>query len=231
MCGMALSGVAQLVTANLPERIDTAEHYLFYLHDRILQEQGVSAVSDEHGTYEYMKILHTFASNGFHVISQPRDKGTTVSGYARRTANQILTLLQNEVPDSKISVIGAGMGAEIAVEVAQIVKEPSVSYVFMGLCDPKVLIRYQTLRGEIYGRFLSIFDVADSCGSCRELFLPLAAGSIYHEVVLSKGMGEGLYYKPLIEWVRPAMYWAVHKELPELISQTSDSLRNEVKKK
>lgn len=223
LVGISLSSAAQLVTAELPERIDTAEHYLFHLHDRIIQEQGVSALSPEHGPYEYMKTLHVFASSGFHVISQPRERGITVSAYASRTANQILTLLQNDVPDTKISVVGAGMGAEIAVEVAQLVKEPKISYVFMGLCDPKVLIRYQTLRGEIYGRFLSIFDEADTCGSCRELFLPLAGGSVYQEEVLQMQLGAGFYYKPHLEWVRPTILWVLGRAEPVSVPAANDT--------
>jgi CubicO group peptidase (beta-lactamase class C family) len=40
-----------------PETIDPAGQYLFYLHGKIIEDQGIPAVSEEFGEYEYEAIL------------------------------------------------------------------------------------------------------------------------------------------------------------------------------
>jgi hypothetical protein len=55
-----------------PEKIDPAKPYLIYLHGKIIEDQGIPAVSPEFGEYEYEKILETLNGYGFVVISKQR---------------------------------------------------------------------------------------------------------------------------------------------------------------
>jgi len=40
-----------------PESIDPARQYLFYLHGRIIEDQGLPAIDPIYGEYEYIAIL------------------------------------------------------------------------------------------------------------------------------------------------------------------------------
>ena len=40
-----------------PESIDPSRQYMFYLHGKIIEDQGLNAVSPEYGPYEYEAIL------------------------------------------------------------------------------------------------------------------------------------------------------------------------------
>lgn len=53
-----------------PVAIDPTQRYMFYLHGRIIEDQGIPAVSSEYGTYEYEAILEKLASHGFTMISE-----------------------------------------------------------------------------------------------------------------------------------------------------------------
>ena len=53
-----------------PARIDPAAKYLFYLHGKIIEDQGLPAISPDYGEYQYAAILQALAGHGFHVISE-----------------------------------------------------------------------------------------------------------------------------------------------------------------
>src|SRR5688572_16348766 len=44
---------------DVPEKVNPKARYLFYLHGRIIEEQGVRPTSPQHGVYEYEQILET----------------------------------------------------------------------------------------------------------------------------------------------------------------------------
>ena len=67
-----------------PDTIDPAKQYLFYLHGKIIEDQGIPAVSPEYGEYEYEAILKKLSGYGFVVISEPRPKNTDGVEYAKK---------------------------------------------------------------------------------------------------------------------------------------------------
>jgi hypothetical protein len=69
-----------------PKNIDPAKWYLFYLHGKIIEDQGIPAISPDYGEYEYGAILNKLKSHGFTVISEQRPQNADVLKYARRTA-------------------------------------------------------------------------------------------------------------------------------------------------
>ena len=68
---------------SFPESIDPTKHYLFYLHGKIIEDQGIPAVSPDYGEYEYQAILEKLGSYGFVVISEQRAKNTDSMAYAK----------------------------------------------------------------------------------------------------------------------------------------------------
>lgn len=205
-----LSSPVVLQGYDFPESIDPMNHYLFYLHGRIIEDQGLPAISPDFGEYEYLAILEKLANYGFVVISEPRRQGTDWEEYARLIVDQANTLLDAGVPAANITVVGASKGAGIAVYVSHYLEVEQINYVIMAICHPDVVEAFIKQGVYLYGNVLSIYDSVDEyAGSCRDLF-EYSEGrglSRYDEIVLSMGQGHGILYRPLDEWVIPAVQW------------------------
>jgi hypothetical protein len=194
-----------------PESIDITKQYLFYLHGKIIEDQGIPAVSPDFGEYEYQAILEKLSSYGFVVISEQRAKNTDGIAYARRIAEQVTALLDAGVPAKDITVVGASQGAWIAVYVSHFLENKELNFVIMAICHPDNVEAFKQDQVFLYGNVLSIYDYADKlAGSCQELFSFSEGKGISHheEVVLYVGTGHGILFKPLDEWITPVIKWA-----------------------
>ena len=195
-----------------PNSIDPTKRYMFYLHGKILEDQGIPAVSPEFGEYRYEEILKTLQSYGFEVISEQRPKNANTWEHAQRTARQVSDLLTAGVPPVSITVVGASKGAAIAGIVSDLVDNPEVNYVLLGTCHPTLVGEWKQEGLILSGNVLSIYDFEDDefSGSCEELFsLSKGKGLNHHnEIVLQVGTGHGILYQPLPEWVLPTVRWA-----------------------
>lgn len=194
-----------------PESIDTAQRYMFYLHGKIIEDQGIPAISPEYGEYEYEAILERLSSYGFTLISEPRPKNTDGMAYARKIAGQVATLLDAGVPAKNVTVVGASKGAGIAIYVSHYLENKDVNFVVMAICHPDEVKALKQGQIFLYGNILSIYDSADEfAGSCQDLFSFSEEKGItrHEEVVLSIGTGHGILYQPLDEWVVPTVQWA-----------------------
>jgi hypothetical protein len=196
---------------DFPSSIDPAKNYLFYLHGKIIEDQGLHAVSPDFGEYEYQAILEKLESQGFEVISEQRSQGTFAEEYASRVVEQIKTLKDAGVPAENITVVGASKGAGIAATVSSLVKDPKINFVLLGFCAPDTVRELVRHRMSLYGNVLAIRDAVDNLsGSCQELFdFSKGKGLGRHdEIVLNIGTGHGILYKPLDEWIQPTVDWA-----------------------
>lgn len=193
--------------------IDASAQYLFYLHGKIIEDQGLPAVSPDYGAYEYEAIIETLQSHGFVVRSEQRAKDTDVQGYAVKIAGQVKELLDAGVPAEKITIVGASKGAGIAIYVSHLLKNNQVNYVLLAICHPDVVSELIQDGISLSGNVLSIYDGIDEyAGSCEDLFA-FSEGkelSSHAELVLDVGTGHGALYQPLDEWVLPAVSWAAH---------------------
>ena len=89
-----LTSVTLAARYGFPSQIDPTRRYLFYLHGKILEDQGLPAISPEYGEYQYQKILSVLESYGFLVISEQRPKNADGWEYAQRAAGQVTELLK-----------------------------------------------------------------------------------------------------------------------------------------
>lgn len=191
---------------DIPERIDTGARYLFYLHGKIIEDQGVRPTDPKFGVYEYEEILNTFEKRGFVVISEARGKDTDPKQYATKVVGQIGTLLRAGVPPSHITVVGASKGAVITMLVSTLLRNRNVNFVIMANCNDWVLSNFEI---DLYGNVLSIYDVNDEFGgSCQKFFDKATGLNSHKEVELKVGTGHAVLYKPLKEWVEPVDEWA-----------------------
>jgi hypothetical protein len=196
-----------------PSSIDPTKRYMFYLHGKILEDQGIPAVSPEFGKYQYEEILVTLQSYGFEIISEQRPKNADGWEYAQRTAKQVNDLLAVSVPPGSITIVGASKGAAIATVTSHLVGNPEVNYVLLGTCHPTLVNEWKQGGLMLSGNVLAFYDFADVeySGSCEELF-SLAEGkglSRHNELVLQVGTGHGILYEPLPDWITPTVQWAM----------------------
>jgi len=195
-----------------PAEIDPAARYLFYLHGKIIEDQGLPAVSAEFGEYQYLEILDALASYGFVVISEQRPRDADGWEHAGRVVRQVADLTEAGVPPGDITVVGASKGAAIAAVVSYLVGDPEVNYVLLGACHPTAIDDLSQQGVVLSGNVLAIRDEADTeySGSCEELFALSEGKGLgrHEELVLQVGTGHGILYQPLTEWVVPTVRWA-----------------------
>ena len=194
-----------------PFSIDPTQQYLFYLHGKIIEDQGIPAISPDFGEYQYEGILEKLSSYGFVVISEQRPENTDGIVYARKIREQLIALLEAGVPATNITVVGASKGAGIVIYISHFLENDEINYVIMAICHPDVVADLKRDQIFLRGKVLSIYDSTDEyAGSCQELF-SVSEGkglSSYNEVVLNVGSGHGILYQPLDEWILPAVQWA-----------------------
>jgi hypothetical protein len=208
-----LSPASFLAGYSFPESIDATKRYLFYLHGKIIEDQGIPAISPEYGEYEYQAILEKLSRGGLVVISEQRAKDTDAVAYAQRVTGQVTTLLEAGVPARNITVVGASKGAWITVYVSHLLENRQVNFVLLSVCLADAVAVFEQDQISLYGNVLSIYDFADRdyAGSCKELFsFSEAKGGLsqHDEIVLNVGSGHGILYHPLDEWILPTLQWA-----------------------
>jgi hypothetical protein len=202
---------SKLSTYTFPISIDPSKKYLFYLHGKIIEDRGIPAISPDYGEYEYEAILKKLASHGVVVISEQRPKNTDGMKYAERVVGQVTELLKTGVPTKNITVIGASKGGGIALSISYLLKNEEINFVVMGTCDPDTVSFMKQNNMFLNGNVLAIRDSVDELSaSCQELFAFSEGKGIgrHDEIFLHVGTGHGILYKPLDEWIVPAIEWA-----------------------
>lgn len=203
---------APLSAYAFPTTIDPDSRYLFYLHGRIVEEQGLEAADPIYGAYEYEAILDRLASTGLIVVSEVRQKDTNPLTYAYRVKSQVESLLRNGVPSHSITILGASKGGYIAALAADLLQDPALNVILLGSCDAGMIDEWRRTGRRLYGNILAIHDIEDDeySGSCAELFEMSAGAGLgqSEDLLLHVGTGHGILYQPLDEWILPALDWA-----------------------
>lgn len=194
-----------LLTGNLSFAQSTSPKYVFYLHGAIVQQQGENAVSSAYGKYMYRAIVDSLKRNGFIVISEVRPKDASFDAYSGKVAVQVDSLLLTGVRPQNITVLGASVGAAMALEVAMITANRQINYALMGVCSDSSPRKYQ--QKKICGNFFSVYESSDGPGSCKELLFNRSCVSGFKEVKLNLGNGHGFLYQPYKEWLHPLVQW------------------------
>jgi hypothetical protein len=186
----------------------SAQKYLFYLHGKIIEDKGVNAVSPHFGVYRYEAIIDSFREGNFIVMSEVRKSNTNISAYARYIADKIESLLKTGVEAKNITVIGASKGALIAMYVSTFLKNHDLNFVFLAACNEDNFTSFPDLR--FHGNILSIYERSDDIGRSCLRFRDKASSNIIHykEIELNTGLQHGFIFRPLPEWMKPAMDWA-----------------------
>jgi acetyl esterase/lipase len=206
---MTILGVplAAFLLAGAAPPVAGAKHYLFYLHGRIVEDQGPSGVSPRFGRYDYPGILAAFRARGLEVLSEVRPRDTDPGAYADRVVGEIRALLARGVAPSRITIVGASKGSVIAALVSTRLRDPQVRYVLLANCNPWLI---RTHDPRLTGEILSIYEQSDEIGrSCRPVAARSPALRRFTEIRLTTGLGHGMVYRPIRAWVDPAAAWAL----------------------
>lgn len=202
---------AKLTGQDIPQKNVKSQKYLFYLHGAIVQEQGINAVSEEFGRYEYLAIIDTLKNYGYKIISEVRPENTIIIDYAHKVSQQIDSLILYGTPPENITVVGASQGAYITIETAYLQKNAKVNYVIMALCNEYNVNFFLKYKEALCGNWLSIYESSDQKLSCQTLLKSAHCKSGFREVALKMGNGHGFIYKPYGEWVHPLINWIESK--------------------
>ena len=186
---------------------------LIYLHGRIVQEQQSKRPRHpQYGTYELEKILEAFRSRGFVVNGEIRPKEASVSDSAERVVEQVQKLLESGASADSITIVGASMGAEIALLASARLQNPALRFCVLGACLSESASDLLAREGKgPSGHLLSIREESDDLtGSCAPWQNDGKYGDslVAREIVLHTGLSHGFLYRPLPEWVDPVVEWA-----------------------
>ncbi len=199
---------AGVLWRDVPAEVDPRAKYLFYLHGAIVENEGVRPTSPEYGVYEYEQILEAFVNKGFTVIGERRPRGTDPREYAAKVVEQIKRLLAAGVPPQSITAVGASRGGAIAILASTLLRNRDVNFVILAACGNSSI--YRANKVDLWGNILSVYDYKDTtgAGSCQKFVDGSTGVNRYKEIVVKLGNGHGLLYRPLKEWVDPAVEWA-----------------------
>jgi hypothetical protein len=204
---------ALLASLLLPISVDASEldgssagrPTIFYLHGRIIEEEGTTPTHPIYGLYDYPEILSALESRGANVIAEARPSGTNAEEYARETIANIEGLLEDGVSADNIVVIGFSKGGVISIIVSSLFDRPDIRYVIMAACSDWV-DAYPQLR--LTGHVLSVYENSDAtAGSCRSFAERNDALGSFQEIQTSTGKEHGAFYLPRSEWVLPVLDW------------------------
>jgi len=197
-CVIALVLLAACAATPRPER------HLIYLHGRIVQDQqSRRPVHERHGPYELDAIAEALRKRGFTVHAELRAKETTVDEGANAVVRQVRELIASGVVPDRITVVGASMGASIAMRASARLQHPDVRFVALAPCFSRAAEAIFKESGAYPSRRMLVIREESDIPSSECPKTDRAK-----ELVLNTGLAHGFIYRPLPEWVEPVVKWA-----------------------
>lgn len=175
--------------------------HIFYLHGRIVQEQGLNAFSEKFGKYEYSEIIDSLKKIGNEVHAEIRKPNTEFDDYCIYISQQINSLIRSEVNPKDILVIGASMGGVMAMKISSINPNP-INYVFLGANNNAIENEFDF---NLHGRILGVYEKSDSiCNKDYQYWIDKSEETVeFKQIQINTDLGHGFLYRPLKEWINP----------------------------
>ncbi|WKL48457.1 dienelactone hydrolase family protein [Flavobacterium pectinovorum] len=190
------------------ETTNKDQRYIFFFHNKFVEENDLSVAHPEYGKAEYNEIIDSFKKDNFIVISEKRKKNTNAYDYAEKTVKQIKKLLKKGIPPNKITVIGTSKGGYIAEYVSTLLANPDVNFVFIGCFMDSDIEQIPDIN--FCGNILTIYEESDIYGVDATKRKETSKLKINHfkQIQLHTNLKHGFLYKALDEWIVPSKKWA-----------------------
>jgi hypothetical protein len=184
------------------------ERFIFFLHNRFLEDNALTVRHPEFGNVQYKEVLSAFREQGFTVLSEKRKGNVFPKTYALKVRDQIDSLMATGVAANHITVVGTSKGGYIAQYVSTFAKNPDLNFVFIG-CYMEDDIQFMP-DINFCGNILTIYESSDPSGVSAVGRKEASTCSIKHfkEIELDTGMRHGFLFRALKEWIDPAVAWA-----------------------
>jgi hypothetical protein len=184
------------------------DRFIFFLHNRFLEEHDLNELHPEFGRTEYLEIINEFKKSGFEVISEKRYGNVNVSEYAGGIVTQIDSLIKNGTDPKNITVVGTSKGGYIAQYVSTLANNPNLNFVFIASFRNVDISNIPEIN--YCGNILTIYEKSDPFGVSAKVRVENSSCDIKHfnEIELNTGLGHGFLFKPLKEWIEPTIKWA-----------------------
>lgn len=187
---------------------DENQRYIFFFHNKFVQENPLNATHPEYGKAEYNEILESFRKDNFIVFSEKRKKNTNSAEYAEKVVKQVKALIKKGVPPNHITVIGTSQGGYIAQYVSTYLSNPDVNFVFIGCFRDSDIEESPDIN--FCGNILTIYEKSDIYGVSAIKRKETSKCKIDHfkEIELNTNLKHGFLYKALDDWIVPCKKWA-----------------------
>ncbi|MGD1840062.1 MAG: hypothetical protein ACFB0B_04085 [Thermonemataceae bacterium] len=187
------------------------EKHVFYLHGRIIEEQGKNAFSEKFGQYAFDSIVVALKVENAIVHAEIRKENVDARTYAKKVSAQIDSLILLGVKPIDITVVGASKGAIIAAHTSDINEHP-VNYVFLAGNND-----YQEANNDwkFHGQVLCIYDLSDGIAGKNYDYWKKKDNHTtkFEQLEIKTNLGHGFLYKPLDAWVKPTKSWILRQRL------------------
>lgn len=185
-----------------------SEYYVFFLHNRFLENHTTDEAHPLYGKVQYNEILAAFEREGLTVISELRSENTDGKVYARKVLHQIDSLRQLGIPAENITVIGTSKGGYIAQYVSTYAHDPKLSFVFIGSSFSQDAETFTDIL--LCGNILNIYEQSDSGSVSMKEMLARSGREVPHfrELELNTGKEHGFLFVLLDDWFQPSLSWS-----------------------
>lgn len=225
-CLLSLShnAVAGDIFWRFPNKVSPSERYLFYVHGKIIETEGVSPISPRFGHYQFHRIVTRLAKGQANVIARVRHGKTDPNAEAFRLTNEIRYMLKKGVPADHISVAGFSKGGYITLLTANRMQRSDVRYIVMAGCTNGIVDGSDKVADGLQGTIMSMNDATDDLGfSCQPLFERNPQLTANMDVIFETGKGHGLFYRADPTWIEPLLQWVEMEKQPDGESAASDN--------
>jgi hypothetical protein len=182
--------------------------YIFFLHNKFIEEHELDDEHPEYGRAEYAEIINSFEKDDFIVLSDKRDKDTDVEKYAGKIVLQIDSLLAIGIKPNHVTVIGTSKGGYIAQFVSTMMANPDLNFVFIGSFQETDIENHPEIN--FCGNILTIYEASDVYGVSAVKRKETSKLKInkFKEIELHTNLKHGFLFKALPEWIEPSKMWA-----------------------
>lgn len=205
---MNLTGLMILGLISFPEitfsQFSDPMYHVFYLHGKIVEQQGIEAEHERFGKYLYQDIIDSLSVGEVIMHHELRSSHTDFYTVGQKVVRQIDSLIQIGVKPNHIIVLGASKGGVIAMYISHLSLHP-IKYVLLGANNAFI---EQQNDWQLHGNILAIVEASDQvAGRGFHYWKKCSPQATIQELTISTGLGHGFLYQPLAEWLLPTRDW------------------------